>query len=1655
MVPRQKVGAYQLLRSLGAGGEGSVWLAHDAHGRPVALKWLTLDNAQDAARTEYAILAQLDHPGLPRAIDLLLQEGQPALILEYIEGVSIDRWWHGRPPAERLRSLAQLLGTLEFLHARGVVHRDLKTANVLVTEADEVKLVDFGLATKSQALQEAALGGSAGTIAPEVLMGEQATEAADLYAVGTLLYAAHYGAPPFTGNASEVLQAQLLGPPPHCAQDDTPLGQLITRLLAPAPKTRPPSAAETLAELERATEAGSLQGSEHLIARGLPTPELVGREDIIVRLQRALNHLNDDTAPTSNERLFHLEGAPGCGRSRLLREIGIRARLAGVHVIEELPPKSVTLSTWQQTDSSGLRAAMVAHLLDSLQREVTRPTLLLLDAIEDPMLAEGLSALSTAEIPQLMVCISGANASIRSRLRAFTTIEVTPLAPAEIGHLANSMLPTAWRCSQLTAPLFTISEGNPLLAVLSLRAAAEARLRGEIVDLSAALEAPKATLEARLHQGLTQRLANLTPENCELLALLALLPRPLLWEEAEQVLGHSALPWARPQREGLLTITAHQTLKLAGRALAPAMKRALPQRKLLALAEIVLERLALSAQHRALVAESAGSPHATARMLLEGARDARNHLELAIATQLYLATASKLSAENRPEGEPQRGHSSPDTLWCEVAQELVAVGSATGLHAEVATCLNSLLGSAPEAARVEVGLALADLHLHAGSFSSGLSVLDGLRGATHHLDALALTAARLRYFGGEKPDEVQELDVARQSNLPEVSLEAHHIGALVAMREGRLEQAEAVLDATLERRTETSALMRARLLNSRGLLHQRRSRFEDAQSCYEESLALAREAHHLPYEASFGMNLASVAQQRGDLLGAKRAYTESLRVAERFGGTQELARISHNLARLWAELGQWGHACAELERSLSLCRSLLMHSLGGYNQLLAAEIALERREVKTAREKLNEARECFARRDMDASTRCDLALVQGRIALEEHDAQGAAAALSEAQKSAIGIPALEFQSTLLAARTHLALGKKDKAAQSLLRAWRMAEQAQDGSTRIEVHQLLGRALRSSDSTTSELHAGQALTLLRERLATLPEDDRAAYAARPLNASVLAWAAPIAAAHAPQASSANEAPSEPLLHAILAINKELNAESKVGRLLERIVDHAVDLTGAERGFLLMQPRERGPLRIEVARNIDQETIAHKEFKISRSVAEEVLQSGRPTIAVNAMDDARFQHFLSVHKLKLRSVLCVPLRVGRRIRGALYLDNRFVARGFDESHLTLLESLAEQAGIALGNRELLDENARRERELEHQSEKLEQLNRQLAAALENQRLRLDELASLTREQQGELQAQYHFDNLVGRSAVMRELFRLMDRVRNTVASVLIHGESGTGKELVARALHHNGARADGPFIGVNCGAIPATLLDGELFGYVRGAFTGAERSHRGLFERADGGTLFLDELGELPLELQVKLLRVLQEKTFVRLGEEDERQSDFRLIAASNRNLSEMVDQGAFRQDLFYRVNVIRLEIPPLRDRPEDIPLLLAHLMQRHGGHKVTFTRAVLERLVAYGWPGNVRELENEVLRMLALGGEEITPNDLSAALVEGKALPRSVRTPTGPLKEVLARVEQEVVEAALMRCGRVVDAAQELGMSRVGLHKLMSRHGITRPRATKK
>ncbi len=540
----------------------------------------------------------------------------------------------------------------------------------------------------------------------------------------------------------------------------------------------------------------------------------------------------------------------------------------------------------------------------------------------------------------------------------------------------------------------------------------------------------------------------------------------------------------------------------------------------------------------------------------------------------------------------------------------------------------------------------------------------------------------------------------------------------------------------------------------------------------------------------------------------------------------------------------------------------------------------------------------------------------------------------------------------------------------------------------------------------------------------------------------------------------------LMEHLLEISQAINSELHLNALLDKILDHTIEFTNAERGFLILFD-DKGKPKVELARNIDREAISKPDEKFSNMIVETVRKTGKPLLSTNAQQEERFQESISIAEMGLRSVLCAPLKIKDETIGVLYIDNRFETSVFSERDLLWLETIADQASVAINNARLYEENLKKAEKLEKtldqlksSHKKIKELNALLEKKLELQEEELVSVKETLKKQRSELKTKYSYSNIIGDSPAMQKLFAMLDKITDTDVTVLIQGESGTGKELVARALHFNSQRKDGPFIAENCAAIPENLFESIFFGHTKGAFTGAVKDKPGLFELANGGTLFLDEIGDLPLEMQKKFLRVLQEGEIRRVGDSKVRKVNVRVITATNQNLRELAARKLFREDLLFRLNIITITLPPLRERREDIPKLAEHFLKKIAEKQKTMPKKLsaeaLNALMSYDWAGNIRELENVIEQAVTMSGDEnvITLEYISDEVLKNRKEKITFDTKL-TLKEAVKaateQVEREMIERVLNECKwKKVDAAERLGISRPTLDSKIEAYKLKPP-----
>ncbi len=483
-----------------------------------------------------------------------------------------------------------------------------------------------------------------------------------------------------------------------------------------------------------------------------------------------------------------------------------------------------------------------------------------------------------------------------------------------------------------------------------------------------------------------------------------------------------------------------------------------------------------------------------------------------------------------------------------------------------------------------------------------------------------------------------------------------------------------------------------------------------------------------------------------------------------------------------------------------------------------------------------------------------------------------------------------------------------------------------------------------------------------------------------------------------------------LNALLKISRVVHAIRDLEELQAQLLDLIFEVIPAGRGAILLT--EGAGLEFNCLYARTRQAGEQQLVRVSRTIARQVMKDNVAILGVDVAASGALCNVESLVGSEVRSLLCVPLTVFQRVIGCIYLDSTTATNRFQEDHLQLVAAIAGISAVAL-------DNARRLQWLEQ----------------ENQRLTTE-----VRQEQ----------SLVGEGARAKEIFQFLARVAPTESTVLIEGESGTGKELAARALHRNSHRGNKPFVAINCAAIPETLLESDLFGHERGAFTGANVQKKGRLEVAEGGVVFLDEIGELAPALQVKLLRVLQEREFERVGGTHTIKVDIRVIAATNRDLNDAVRTGQFRQDLYYRLAVVTLTMPPLRERREDIPMLTRHFLQKYAKRSKVkpkpVSREAMAALVNYEWPGNVRELENAIERALVMGSADMVRlEDLPESLLEQES---AAEMHEGKYHASVKELKKQlIVDAVDQTRGNYVEAAGILGVHPNYLHRLIRNLGL--------
>ncbi len=1703
---------YTVVRPLGEGGMGSVYLVRDnaLGGKLVALKLLRPDAVDPGSvsrfKDEFRSMTRLHHPNLAEVYDFetLSGDGRHFLTMEYVAGMDLTGFdW--KTLRDRFDDLAvQCLRALDYIHARGLLHNDIKPQNIMVRLPFQAKILDLGLAQSRTDARAAGLSGTVHYLAPERLQGASAEVRSDLYSLGVVLYERLTGTLPFQGeDAGKVISAILKGRarPPRDINDDVPerIQDFVMALLARDAAERPASASAALESLNRGRETPLHLDTPETYASFVSTGRFVGRDaELTTLLDLAMTPVSEAARP----RLVLVGGTSGIGKSRLLRELKNRLQLAGARcltgrcyedggvplqpflevlrqiprgeglspeqrtILDQLIPaeaaKGVPPSAALTPIDGGDKATFIAGLAGAIEVLSNQtPGIAFLEDLHwsdapgvdllEQILARSrpLGWLLIGSLRDDEVDSAPIGALLRrdrdpSRLRRVT---LKPLDSSQIAELLTSMVPFETRPELLAGKLAEQTAGNPLYIEELMRALAEEgtlrRSGGAWIAESRSLEALQ--LPASLASVVTRRLEGLAPEERRAAEYLAVFNRPVTVPLLARTMGLEsavALEW----------VEALRRLRL-----------------------VVVE------------SESSGPPlvdlaHSRIReAIYRGMTDARRReLHLAAGNAIEAAHATNLDAvvEELAHHFTQADDRSRAADYClragDRADALFNFTQQIAYHSRVLDLVPAGDRRRLQAHKSICATMVNDLTDYKAGLQATRLFLEEARKAgdrAYESTALRYQAFATSYLGhGKEAIEIARrgLAVARTAGSQPELVGALNVLTIVLGRAGRQSEALPLCE-------EARSLSRAigdfgNLVSAscnEALCYMGLGEMEKGRDLMERATAFAKDKG-LSYQYRRNVaNLGIVRYETGDLVGALEALEESFAWASELANPEAFGLHLSGLGSLYRLRGLYDRARRFLDVEMTLRRQMrdevsqlmLFDFIGACHRELGHAALAE----TTHREGLELARKVGERRQeghLLASLAADLV---GR-APDRADEMGREALAIGRE---IAHPRITFYA--LAALARVAIRRGDRKAILARRRTLRGQNARPlrFHDRLELHLLLGeigvtleRPLEAEREARAGLaadareefreHRWKLLMLLGDIQAMkgLPSESTDAYNAafaiiRKVASEIedpqmrqdypqeeqrqeVARKATEAAIPSSETRSAvvpvAEAPVKTLA-TVYEIAQVVTSILDPKELLNKVMDLALEIVRAERGLIFLYRGDLDEMEMVVARNMEKQTIKDAT-EYSRSVLREAGR-GRSILSHDAVTDSRFKEFRSVNMFHIRSLLCVPLRIKERIIGTVYVDTRQPGVVFTEDDLRFLEAFANQASVAIENARLYDQ--------------LRQENQYLKQAV---------------------QERYGYENIVGRSAKMREVFAVLSRVAPSNLPVMIRGESGTGKELVARALHHNSSRRDRKFFSENCAALPDTLLESELFGHARGAFTGADSHHKGLFEQADGGTLFMDEVGDMSMAMQSKLLRVLQDGEIRPVGAEQSRRVDVRVISATNRNLEQMIRDKKFREDLYFRLKVLSVKIPALRDRREDLPLLVDHFLgkiaRENNAAKLRIDPQLMAVLTRYEWPGNVRELENEVYRLaLFASGDTLTLDDArnDAEFFEKVNLPGTRGVDTG-----VTRLE---IEEALSKVkGNRVEAARILGISRATMFRKLRQYDLRpnkkpRPRAARR
>jgi transcriptional regulator with GAF, ATPase, and Fis domain/tetratricopeptide (TPR) repeat protein len=1598
-------------------------------------------------KREFKILCSLRHPSLQKAFDygLIFHKGIPTdeyFTVEYREGKDLLSASQGLKGEEIIKLFRAVLQALSYLHKKNIFHGNLKPTNIIIpSEAlkqGDVFLIDFSASGYMSSSERGPRLSSLSYLAPEVIKGSKIDERAELYSLGAIFYEVLWGIPPYP---EDIIFTACEGSPTlENIQKKVPewFARMILRLISINPKDRYAQAKDVLSEV-----------NQHLPSFKWKVPirweaNLIGRNNEIKEFQECIAQFISSSQRNFAPKIFAVIGEPGIGKTRLLEEFKWIAQLAGAEVIKEELKADLPLSSsfWSQIFhhirclSQKVLCSLEEIKTTLLNIATERPLVLMFQDVHNlspeiknllTKLCESLS--SHHHILIVLSCEPDKEIDKFLKRVEHRKIELQDLSKEEVKIMLEDLFEKEEK--EVLETVFAYSHGNPGLVHQAVY-----KEKGIVRPFK---EKQREFVE-RLFSELDQ-----VSKLC--LKTVALFGRPL---SSEEIIGFISSNKYKKEKilEALSSLVSLKFLVLT-----PENKFTFSRRFVL---DVIISMI--SQNERILF-------HTRILNWLE-----ENNVKDPVNLAYHAVEAEEIQRILR--------------YLPKVAERFYLAGFTEKLLQLLEKAWNILLQTKKELTRIEINIALllAEVYRKLGRFEKSLKVLEFL------LNLSKLTEMNLKIRGqlAEVLNDMGEFKKAKEI-ISEALKEAEQeeakgklLGILgrIYLREGRYNEAE----NTVKQGTGLSLSLPSQCVMSyiRGIVAHKKGDSKKGIQEIESAISLARKIRDPYLEVQCTNALAIIYHEERIFDRASLYYEICEKIAKAQGLWGSLPLYLANTAAHHLDLGNLKGAFERLKECLSLLHEIKRGFLNIIVWENLAYLYIQIGAFFEAKDALNKAKELEIkrgdqRRIFPLLCAIEIALFSGKTeeairlakdtlklcekkgTIEERAqvrnflaeayiikgwAPEAVSMASEAIEliSKKNWPEILSKGLLMLGLAKMNVPKAEKESLDYLeRSLQHSKSQAAWNIRWQAHLGLAEFYKSRDPEQAKMHLMAAKGLLNEIACNVPPQFLNIFWQDPRRKRLLSL-------YQSEIDLRKDLKLE--MFKIFKINEDLLQLKEIEPLLTTIIESAIEITKAKKAVLVLL--EDGDLKIRITKNIEYKNIQELKSKISFSVIQNVIDTGNPLLTVvhTSSELPFFQRQRNIQELELRIILCVPICFQRETLGAIYLENKVIEGRFSDEDLEIIKSLAHQLGLALIR-------IRERDRLIEQSKEIKKLKEELERLYQKQSLELIHAQKNIEEKQHQLEFRYDYKGIIGRSPKIQSVLKTLDMITDTDLSVLITGESGTGKELCARALHYNGPRRGSPFVAVNCSAIPSALLMSELFGHIKGAFTGALSSRVGLFRKAHKGTILLDEIGDMPLEMQKVLLRVLEEGKVKPVGGDTGYEVDVRIIAATNQDIPKLIKEGKFRKDLYFRISKIHLSLPPLRERREDIPLLVDHFIeswsQRRGLPKKQISLSALRLLLEYEFPGNVRELENIILSAMFLSkGETI---DVDHLLISSKSLLKSIKKSQKPIVsryEALRDFEYQYILNALQdEKWNISRCAKRLGINRTTLYRTMKRLNISK------